>query len=294
MTVLCIIGPGGVGGLLAGLLAETVDLTVVARPETASILTRDGITIHSAQFGTRQVRPTIATEVPPGNDVIIAAKADALPALDLNDPTEVVTLLNGAAHLQAVSALAEKAYAGAIRVISERRSPGQIYHHSDFVRVDLPPEAQHSSIARALAGAGVDVRWGESQVEVTWSKLAFLAPMALATAASGSPIGPALTQVDSTALCDEVAAVARAEGYETTGSKIHAYLESIDPNATSSLARDVSAGREGELAVLGDDLVTRAHSHNCEVPVMVSLIDTIRTTLETKVRDDDGTPRNEE
>jgi 2-dehydropantoate 2-reductase len=51
MTV-AVLGPGGVGGLLAGVLDRAgTDVVVVARESTATVIAQDGLRIQSVTFG---------------------------------------------------------------------------------------------------------------------------------------------------------------------------------------------------------------------------------------------------
>ena len=63
--MISVIGPGGVGGLLAGLLARAgIETTVVARETTARRIAAEGLTIDSAPFGRFHVDVPAATTVP--------------------------------------------------------------------------------------------------------------------------------------------------------------------------------------------------------------------------------------
>ncbi|MEO6496033.1 MAG: 2-dehydropantoate 2-reductase N-terminal domain-containing protein, partial [Solirubrobacteraceae bacterium] len=56
MKTVAVLGPGGVGGLMAAALARAGMLTtVVAREETAARLNRDGLRVRSIRLGEFQV-----------------------------------------------------------------------------------------------------------------------------------------------------------------------------------------------------------------------------------------------
>ena len=54
-----VLGPGGVGGLLAGALWRAgSDVTVIARPHTAQLINEQGLTLRSVRLGEFVARPT--------------------------------------------------------------------------------------------------------------------------------------------------------------------------------------------------------------------------------------------
>src|SRR4051812_40130582 len=85
MWKVAIVGPGGVGGLVGGVLARGGhDVRYVGRPPTAAALNATGLTVHSAQFGDFAV-PAVAADrlSTPVELTVLATKATALPeALD--------------------------------------------------------------------------------------------------------------------------------------------------------------------------------------------------------------------
>src|SRR4051794_19652210 len=100
-----ILGPGGVGGLLAAALARSgAQVTVVAREATTELIARDGIAVQSTLLGDFTARPAAVARLREPVDVlIVATKAatlgDALARVE-TDPELVVPLLNGVDHMQ--------------------------------------------------------------------------------------------------------------------------------------------------------------------------------------------------
>ena len=61
---IAILGPGGVGGLLAAALARAgTDVTVIARESTAELIARDGIAVESVVLGDFTARPAAAAHL---------------------------------------------------------------------------------------------------------------------------------------------------------------------------------------------------------------------------------------
>src|ERR1700727_1476884 len=110
-----VLGPGGVGGLLAGLLERAgTPVVVVAREETATVISERGLRVDSVSFGELLARPRAVTQLEEPVDVlIVATKASGLkPALEriAVQPKLVLPLLNGLDH---IAVLRERFGAGA-------------------------------------------------------------------------------------------------------------------------------------------------------------------------------------
>ena len=267
--VIAIVGAGAVGGLLAALLERAgVNVVAVARPETARAIATDGLTIRSRHFGDGLSRVPAVTSIPAGASVIIATKAFALPAVadDIRaaHPTEVVSLLNGIEHLGVLRAAAPNALvAGAsVAVETTRLGPTLIEHRSPFLRLTVPAHAADSVITAAWRAAGLEVTVGGTDEDVLWSKLRFLAPLALLTSYWRLPAGAAVVRdPDLTgALLAEIAAIATHDGVPTEAAKLARALAALPPMMRSSLQNDLEAGRESELDAIGGALVRRARS----------------------------------
>lgn len=87
-----VLGPGGVGGLIAALASRAGHrVTCLASESTVDVLRRDGITVGSAQFGdfTAPVEADTALREPAGL-VFVTVKATSLEAaLDRLDPDAI-------------------------------------------------------------------------------------------------------------------------------------------------------------------------------------------------------------
>jgi 2-dehydropantoate 2-reductase len=286
-----VLGPGGVGGLLAALLVRAgASVTCLAGARTAAILRTAGVRLQSAMFGEFAVHVDAAERLSGPVDVcVVAVKATQLgsalervPA-DVLGPAVVVPLLNGVEH---VSLLRERypratVLGAAIRVESSRIEPGVIRHDSPFVTVDLaadPAAAAVERFAAALQEAGVTVRRSDNESGVLWTKLAFLAPFALLTTAAGSTAGDVRAQrrADLIALVGEVTAVARAEGAPADEQQALAFFDGVPAGMRSSMQRDADAGRPLELDAIGGAVVRLGAKHGIPTPVTGRYVDELR------------------
>jgi 2-dehydropantoate 2-reductase len=289
-----VLGPGGVGGLLAALLARAGNRVIcVAGEATAQALEKDGIEVRSARFGEFTARVETATELgEPVDAALIAVKhttlataLDRLPASALGPDTLVVPFLNGVEH----PALLRAHYGGTvpvapatIRVESTRVAPGVIEHGSPFAEVDLTgdtvPRGRLNSLAGALEWSGVSARVLADETAVLWAKMSFLAPFALLTTRHKRPLGEIRThhRAQLTALAEETAAVGAAVGAPVDPAEALRRYDAFPPATKSSMQRDAEAGRPLELDAIGGALLRAAERHGVPVPVTAEVVADLR------------------
>ena len=278
-----VLGPGGVGGFLAGALSRAgTRTTVVARESTAARIARDGLRVQSARLGDFTVHPpAVGALEEPVDVLVVAVKA---PALEESlervraEPGLVVPLLNGLDHIGLLrERFGPRAVAATIRIAAERVEPGHVVHSSPAVRVELaPPLPAVEAFADALRAAEVPTSVRGTDGEVLWSKLARLNPLACATAASATPIGAVRSHPHWRArlqgAVDETAAVAAAEGVAIDPDVVLRELGTLPDDATSSLARDLAAGNRSELDAIPGAVLRRAADHGIACPAIEELV----------------------
>ncbi|MFJ8588889.1 ketopantoate reductase family protein [Streptomyces sp. NPDC093595] len=280
------LGPGGVGGLLAALLSRAGHRVIcVAGEETAHVLRRDGIQVRSRRFGDFTAAVEAGTELrEPADLCIVAVKATALDAAAERVAPErlgaapVLPLLNGIEHADVLRARygARQVVPGVIRVESTRTAPGVIVHGSPFAEIDLAGTAGQDlgPLAALLTDAGVRTTVAGDETAVLWAKLAFLAPFALLTTRYGLTIGETRTgrREELVRLVEEAAAVSRACGVPADPAGILARYDSFPAATKSSMQRDAEAGRPLELDAIGGALLRSAERHGVEVPLARRLV----------------------
>ncbi|MFD5544141.1 ketopantoate reductase family protein, partial [Streptomyces sp. NPDC127079] len=266
-----VLGPGGVGGLLAALLARAGHRVLcLAGEDTAHALRTTGLRVHSTVFGdfTAPVDADTALREPV-DACLITVKATALDAaLTRIPPTALgdallVPFLNGVEH----PALLRARYSpgqvapSVIRVESTRRAPGLIEHTSPFAEIDLTgtqvPRDRLTALAEALTAAGPATRVLDDETTTLWAKMAFLAPFALLTTRHRLPLGEARTRhrEELASLVAETAAVSRACGAPVDPAQALARYDAFPVTAKSSMQRDAEAGRPLELDAIGGALL---------------------------------------
>jgi 2-dehydropantoate 2-reductase len=287
---IAILGPGGVGGLLAALLARAGEqVTVVARDETAELIERQGISVDSVRFGQFTAHPSASTELSaPVTYLLIATKAttlmDALERIKA-DPQLVVPLLNGLDHMETLRDRFGGAHlaAGSIRIETDRPEPARVVQTSPSVRIDLAADDPTlrpavAELQRALERAQIPTQIGSSEAQILWSKLVRLAPLALTTTVAKRPLGFIRSdphwRAQLEAAIREAAAVANADGAIIDPAGPLAELNAAHPTLSSSMQRDLAAGRPPELAIPG--AVLRAASrHRLECPTIEGLTEQV-------------------
>jgi 2-dehydropantoate 2-reductase len=278
-----VLGAGGIGGLLAAALARSGDeVVLLLRPATRSRF--DGrLNVESVVLGDFEVTVSAASALARRPDALwVATKAIQLEsAWSLASPelvaeSPVIPLLNGVDHLALLRTRYTNVVAGAIRVESERLSPWRIRQSSPFLRVEL---AGAEPVQQALRAAGVECRNNDNEVSLLWNKLAFLAPLALATTAADAPLG-AVRDDDSFIGCrDEAIAAAQAEGAEVGAVEVRTLHEQAPAEMRSSMQKDVATGQLPELDAIAGPIIRAGERHRFPTSNTDTLTDSIRARL---------------
>ena len=285
-----VLGPGAVGGSLAVRLSlAAVPIVCVARPETVGIIALSGIAVESPD-GAATIRPEVAEElVRPVGLLLVTVKAPALEeALERVSPDAVaegvvLPLLNGLEHMEllrkrfpgrvAAGSISHfQAYrAGRVQIIEATRSPVITLASEELPRGEL------DRVADLLRLGRMEVRVGESERRVLWSKAARLSALAAATAASGRSVGelrddPAWRERLLAAL-DESVAVALADGVALSAPAQWGMIAAMPPDLTTSTARDAAAGRRTELDAITGSVVRAGARLDVPTPTLTALLE---------------------
>jgi 2-dehydropantoate 2-reductase len=298
---IAVLGPGGVGGLLAGALERSgEDVTVVARESTAAAIAEDGLRVGSVTLGEFIERPRTTTRLEEDVDaLIVATKAaglrDALERIDCEPPL-VLPLLNGLDHIALLRErfAPESVVAGTIRVEADNPQPGFVVHTSPFLLVEMASRYESArepmaEFARVLSDAGVKARgeWSiseRSEPQVMWSKLVRLNALACTTSAYDKLLGeirstPEL-RADLVGAIEESCAAGQAEGADNVNpQKAIDELERAHETLGSSMQRDIAAGRTPEVDAIPGSVLRAAARHGLECPTIERLVAMIRARV---------------
>jgi 2-dehydropantoate 2-reductase len=286
---LAILGPGGVGGLLAAALeVGGNEVVVVARDSTAATIAEHGLRVQSVKFGALVTHPRALSRLEePVDTLIVATKAaglrESLERIDTRPPL-VLPLLNGLDHIELLRERFDAAtvLAGAIRVEADRPQAGVIVHTSPFLLVTMA-SAEPSvagameELAAALSASGVPTRVYASEADVMWSKLVRLNALACVTSAYDELLGEVRAKpqalADLNAAITEAAAVAHAEGAEEIDVAVTlAEVAKIPGSFGTSMQRDIDGGREPELDAIPGSVLRAAARHDISCPTIERMV----------------------
>jgi 2-dehydropantoate 2-reductase len=275
-----ILGPGAVGTALAVPLAEAgVDVVCIAREVIAAAIAAQGLSLSHGSDVVRTVWPRAVTElVEPVELLLVTVKAtgldDALGRIK-SSAQVVLPLLNGLEHVNTIrQRLDGRVLAGSIgKLEAYRDSPTETVQTTPTPLITMFPEDGAAGLLRA---AGFQVRPGESERAVLWEKTVRLAPLAAATAITQQTLGELRSDSGwrSTleAAVAEACRVAAAEGVALNEAAQWEILDTMPATVTTSTARDVAAGRPGELDAIVGSVVRAAKRLGVSAPTIESLL----------------------
>lgn len=268
---IAIYGAGGVGGYYGAVLARAGhQVSLIARGAHLAAIRERGLGVRSPG-GDFTVRPAAASDDPgdigPVDAVIVAVKSMQLAAVRegigplLGRDTLVVPLLNGVdAHEALVPAVGRgRMGKGLTRIISEVAAPGEIRHvgvdpYVAIAEWDGGGSPRVDALVTALQGAGVYAEVPADIDAAIWLKFLFVCSVGGVCGACRMPLGPVRSLPESRSLLrramEEIGAVAAAHGVSLQGDAVRFALNTVDTfpaEGTSSLQRDIAAGRPSEL-----------------------------------------------
>lgn len=283
-----VLGPGGVGGFLAALLARAGDsVLVLASDDTSRAIAENGIRVESKTFGDFAVSVPTSEHLSRSVDAcFITVKAthlrDAVERVPSNALGSglVIPFLNGIEHVDFLRTVypPESVVAATIRIETTRVAPGVIRQTSPFASIEIAPSPYNrdrvEQIAAHLRATGLGVNIRDDELAMLWDKFALLGPLALLTTHERANAGTIRTRrrADTIAVIGEVAAVAAADGVLIDPEAALRLMDSIPDAMESSMQRDQAAGRPLELDALGGALLRRAERAGIPAPVTRRLV----------------------
>jgi 2-dehydropantoate 2-reductase len=272
MTIrIAVLGTGGVGGYFGGRLAAAGhQVSFIARGEHLAALRRDGLAVQSVagDFTVAPVRATDDTEeIGEVDYVLLGVKTWQLePAIASLRPlvgagTAVVTTQNGvdAPHQVADVIGRDAVLPGAVEVIAFLDGPGRVRQIGGggkltFAEWDSHPSARVERLCDALQESGLIASVSTDIWSALWQKFLALGSVGAIATLANAPYGvlrsrPGTRQliVDS---MNEIQQLAKASGISLPADAVDttvAFLDSLPEAGTTSLQRDINAGKPSEL-----------------------------------------------
>jgi 2-dehydropantoate 2-reductase len=283
-----VLGPGAVGGSLAVRLASNgVPVICVAHAEAAGLIALAGLVVESPE-GTLTARLEVVEQLAkPVSILLVTVKAPALEdAMHRVAPEAVangvvIPLLNGLEHMERLrERFGERVLVGSISHFQAYRAGRvQIIEGTGAPVVTIASESLPRGVvegaAELLRRARIDVRVAQNEKRVLWHKLARIAPIAAASAASGKSVGELRGDPDwrprLEAAVAEACEVAAADGVGLQASAQWKIIDDMAAETTPSAARDVAAGRRSELDAIAGSVLRAAERLGVPCPALMQL-----------------------
>ena len=288
-------GVGAIGGLLAAMLGRKYEdrITLIARGEHAKALREKGLTMESEFYGDSFMKPAAVAEkgeeIPVQDLLLICCKNYSLDQLSeqirpcIGPDTIVMPVMNGVEPGDRVREKFPEAICidALIYTITAKASDHSVkqsgpYTHM-FIGSKLKDE-RHTEAAKKVhelfKSVGFDARYSDDIMSEIWQKFILNCGFNVITARYLTNTGGVRRNSewakDFHELMKEAEAVGRMEGVnipEGTAEKKYDYcMENQKDDATSSLKRDVEAGRQAELDAFLGAVIRKAGKYGIEVP----------------------------
>jgi 2-dehydropantoate 2-reductase len=267
---IAVIGAGAVGGYFGGRLALAGnDVVFLVRGKTFEALRSGPLRVKSinGDFEVRVRATTDPAEIDAPEAVLVAVKAWQVPEAAEAirkmgaENSVVIPLQNGMEAPQQLAAVlgTHRVAGGLCRIVAEAVGPGEIHHRSAEPSIEfgeLEPLRNPDRLEQlrdAFVAANVRCQIPRDIGLAMWEKFLFIMWGSLG-AVTRLPIGPLRSSPESrarlVAALEEVAQIARAHGKNLNAESISKTLAMIDAQraeTTSSMQRDIMAGRPSEL-----------------------------------------------
>lgn len=288
---IAIFGTGGVGGYFGGRLAQArEDVTFIARGEHLRAMQRSGLTIEGLD-GNFTVSPVRATDDPATvghvDLVVVGVKAwqvnDAANAMKpmVGPATTVLPLQNGVdAPKQLADVLGvEQVLGGLCRIVSFVSGPGHIKHVGfdpsiTIGELDNQPGQRVERIYKTLVNAGIKTSIADDFDVALWTKFLFIASFSGLGAMTGKAAGELRTNPETRAqlltAMDEIYKLSRASNINMPADSIEKGIANVDRlpiDGTSSMQRDIAAGKPSELESQNGAVVRMAREIGMAAPI---------------------------
>lgn len=266
-----IFGTGGAGGYFGGKLAKAgEDVVFIARGEHGRTIREKGLYIDSVE-GSFTVAPARATDDPsqagPADVVIVGVKAwqvsEAARAMHplVGPETFVVPLQNGVEAPSQLAAVLGKEHVlgGLARVFGFIVGPGRIRHlggpsQITFGELDNRRSDRAERLREVLTRAGITADVPPDIHAALWEKFLFIVPLGGVGAVTRVSLGVTRALPETRGMLvqgmREIKAVARARKIPLSDdvvARTMAFVDTLPPDGTLSLQRDIVAGKPSEL-----------------------------------------------
>jgi 2-dehydropantoate 2-reductase len=294
-TKIGILGLGGVGGYFGGLLAKAyfesdeVEIIFIARNETRRAIAESGLKIvtdNSEIIVYPKLVSNNPEEIGELDYLICATKSydieESLLSLQkcIVTNTVILPLYNGVDASERIQKISpeNEVLQGCVYIVSMILLPGTIRKIGFFEKLFFGSQTVSNTKLEELQNifqkAKIESYLVENMEETVWEKFIFISALASATSYLNQNIGEILGNPESKSvyvtLLHEIEAVAKAKGLQLPGDIVNQTiikLEKSPKEATSSMHRDLLAGKNTEVISLTQFVVNEGLKHGVKTPL---------------------------
>lgn len=291
---IAVVGIGGVGGYLAAMLGRVCPhLTLGARGGRRDSVLKDGLVLHSDYKGEIVIHPervVPVAEIGEQDYIFVCVKNYSLEEVcaDLKsavtDDTVIIPVMNGVDPGDRIRSLTGKGTVvdSLIYIVAFANDDYSITQQGDFANLrigitdaDEKGKKKVSEVSQMLSGADIDHEVAEDIEAAIWKKYilncAYNAESAYYDNTIGQLRSDPVKAKEYEALVNEAYQVGRAKGVnvkqEDVDAIIHRFYYELAENATSSLQRDIRAGKKAEVETFSGYIVKEGAKLGVDTPV---------------------------
>lgn len=295
MKKIGILGLGGVGGYFGGLLAKAyqksddVEIIFIARGETQKAIAENGLKIVTDDSETI-VYPNLVSDNPSEIGVldylICATKTydieESFTSLKscIKKETIILPLYNGVDAQERIKKIIpdNEVLQGCVYIVSMIFSPGTIrrigFYEKLFFGSKTASFSKMEELQNILQKAKIESYLVENIEETVWEKFIFISALASATSYLNQNIGEILSNSESKVtyieLLHEIEDVAQAKGLKLPHDIVAQSIQKLEKSpkeATSSMHRDLLAGKNTEALSLTQFVVNEGKKYGVKTPL---------------------------
>ena len=288
---IAVIGVGGVGGYFGGRLAQAgADVTFIARGSHLAAMQERGLTLESPN-GDAHIQPIKAVldagEVGAVEAIIFAVKMrDTLAAAAAIEPlvrrgVSVFTFQNGIESAEQIGKIVgeKNVIPGTAMIAATIKQPAVISQTGTIARLTFGEPSGRASprtdkFFALCKNARIDAVLSDRIEWEVWNKFVHLSSFAGLTSLTRGPIGPVLASPEARSLLEqalsEATQVASAYGIEFSADSVSErlrFLQGLPPETTSSMSKDLIAGRPLEIHGLSGVIVRFGAANGVPTPI---------------------------
>ena len=297
-----VIGAGGTGGCIGAYMTEAGrDVTLIARGAHLAAMQADGLRMETTKKGNYTVKPVKATDMEHYGEhpdvIFVCVKGysleETIPFIRrvAKPETVVIPILNiygTGGRLQ--ERLPEHLVTdGCIYIAAEIRKPGCLWQNGDIFRVVFgvrkPSEYREvlEKVRQDLEDSGITAILSDNIQKDALQKFSYVSPAAACgqyyDAMAGDMQKPGEIRDTFAALIHEIDVLAEAMGIHFGVDIVQTNLDILDsltPEASTSMQRDVKQGKASEMDGLIFEVVRMGRKYGVKLPVYEKIAEELR------------------